>query len=157
MPRLSKTLVLFILLLTCANAQAQKSIERIDSLAGRFIKHLRKEYSEKLMVQTNKNVFLGEDLWLKAWLINHLSHKYYKHSQTLYVDLVNEDDSVFSKILLNVPSEKTEAKMTISEKFREGQYWVRVYTAGMVKEILLPSWSFPYILLIQNYLQKQLQ
>lgn len=59
MPRLSKTLVLFILLLTCANAQAQKSIERIDSLAGRFIKHLRKEYSEKLMVQTNKNVFLA--------------------------------------------------------------------------------------------------
>ena len=134
MPRLSKTLVLFALLLACSNVHAQKSIERIDSLAGRFIKNLRKEYSEKLMVQTNKNVFLaGEDLWLKAWLINHLSHKYYKHSQTLYVDLVNEDDSVFSKILLNVPSEKTEAKIAISEKFGEGQYWLRVYTAGMVK------------------------
>ena len=134
MPRLSKTLVLFVLLLACNNIHAQKSIERIDSLAGRFIKNLRKEYSEKLMVQTNKNVLLaGEDLWLKAWLINQLSHKYYKHSQTLYVDLVNEEDSVFSKILLNVPSEKTEAKITISEKFGEGQYWLRVYTAGMVK------------------------
>lgn len=59
MPRLSKTLVLFALLLACSNVHAQKSIERIDSLAGRFIKNLRKEYSEKLMVQTNKNVFLA--------------------------------------------------------------------------------------------------
>lgn len=40
---------------------------------------------------------------------------------------------MFSKILLNVPSEKTEAKIAISEKFGEGQYWLRVYTAGMVK------------------------
>ena len=76
---------------------AQHNIERIDSLAGRFIKNLRKEYSEKLLVQTNKNVFVaGEDLWMKTWVINQLSHKYYKHSQTLYVDIVNEQDSVFA-------------------------------------------------------------
>ena len=113
---------------------AQHNIERIDSLAGRFIKNLRKEYSEKLLVQTNKNVFVaGEDLWMKAWVINQLSHKYYKHSQTLYVDIVNEQDSVFAKVLLNIPSEKTEARIPLIDKMQEGQYWLRLYTANMVK------------------------
>ena len=113
---------------------AQHNIERIDSLAGRFIKNLRKEYSEKILVQTNKNVFVaGEDLWMKAWVINQLSHKYYKHSQTLYVDIVNEQDSVFAKVLLNIPSEKTEARIPLIDKMQEGQYWLRLYTANMVK------------------------
>jgi len=122
------------MLLLSTAIHAQQNIERIDSLAGRFIKNLRKEYSEKLLVQTNKNVFIvGEDLWLKAWLINHLSHKYYKHSQTLYVDLVNAKDSTAAKLLLNIPSEKTDARIPISEKLSEGQYWLRLYTANMAK------------------------
>lgn len=126
--------ILVIILVVSKNSQAQNSIERIDSLAGRFIKNLRKEYSEKLLVQTNKQVFIvGEDLWLKAWLINHLSHKYYKHSQTLYVDLVNEKDSAVSNLLLNIPSERTEAKINLSDKLKEGQYWLRLYTANMAK------------------------
>ena len=133
--RIAIRTILFITILFFANnIYSQQNIERIDSLAGRFIKNLRKEYSEKLLVQTNKNVFIvGEDLWLKAWLINHLSHKYYKHSQTLYVDLVNEKDSTASKLLLNIPSEKTEARIPLSEKLQEGQYWLRLYTANMAK------------------------
>ena len=129
-----KQIVFSLSLLITINSYAQQNIERIDSLAGRFIKNLRREYSEKLLVQTNKNVFVaGEDLWMKAWVINHLSHKYYKHSQTLYVDIVNEQDSVFAKLLLNIPSEKTEARIPLTDKMQEGQYWLRLYTANMVK------------------------
>ena len=127
MPRFTTILFALCLLLVSQNLDAQKGIERIDSLAGRFIKNLRKEYSEKLLVQTNKQVFIvGEELWLKAWPINHLSHKYYKHSQTLYVDLVNEKDSAVSNLLLNIPSERTEAKISLSDKIKEGQYWLRL-------------------------------
>ncbi len=134
MPRFTALLLAFFMLMVSQNMHAQKGIERIDSLAGRFIKNLRKEYSEKLLVQTNKQIFIaGEDLWLKAWLINHLSHKYYKHSQTLYVDLVNEKDSTVSNLLLNIPSERTEAKINLSDKIKEGQYWLRLYTAHMAK------------------------
>jgi len=102
-----KNIVFSLLLLITINSYAQQNIERIDSLAGRFIKNLRKEYSEKLLVQTNKNIFVGRGRFMdEAWVINQLSHKYYKHSQTLYVDIVNEQDSVLTKILLNIPSEK---------------------------------------------------
>lgn len=135
MMRIALRTILFITIVFFVNnIYSQQNIERIDSLAGRFIKNLRKEYSEKLLVQTNKNVFVaGEELWFKAWVISHLSHKYYKHSQTLYADIVNEQDSVMTKLLLNIPSEKTEAKIPLSDKMQEGQYWLRLYTTNMVK------------------------
>ena len=39
-------------------AIAQKNIENTDSLAGRFISDLRAGTTEKLFVQTNKNISL---------------------------------------------------------------------------------------------------
>ena len=162
MPRFTIILIALCLLLVSQNLDAQKGIERIDSLAGRFIKNLRKEYSEKLLVQTNKQVFIvGEELWLKAWLINHLSHKYYKHSQTLYVDLVNEKDSAVSNLLLNIPSERTEAKINLSDKIKEGQYWLRLYTANMAKRdtasiMVIPIYMINPKLPLTNFANEQL-
>ncbi|MFZ9147036.1 MAG: TonB-dependent receptor plug domain-containing protein [Sediminibacterium sp.] len=162
MPRFTTTLIALCMLLASQNMNAQKGIERIDSLAGRFIKNLRKEYSEKLLVQTNKQVFIvGEELWLKAWPINHLSHKYYKHSQTLYVDLVNEKDSAVSNLLLNIPSERTEAKISLSDKIKEGQYWLRLYTANMAKRdtasiMVIPIYIINPKLPLTNFANEQL-
>ncbi len=162
MPRFTTILFALCLLLVSQNMNAQKGIERIDSLAGRFIKNLRKEYSEKLLVQTNKQVFIvGEELWLKAWPINHLSHKYYKHSQTLYVDLVNEKDSAVSNLLLNIPSERTEAKISLSDKIKEGQYWLRLYTANMAKRdtasiMVIPIYIINPKLPLTNFANEQL-
>jgi len=109
---------------------AQTNIENTDSLAGRFISDLRAGTTEKLMVHTNKNIFAaGEELWFKAYIINSLSHKYFSHSKTLYVDLVNEKDSAIAQLLLNIPSEKTEGFIRLKDSLPEGYYWLRLYTA----------------------------
>ena len=113
---------------------AQTNIENTDSLAGRFISDLRASTTEKLFVQTNKNIFAaGEELWFKAWIVNSLSHKYFSHSKTLFVDVVNEKDSAVSQLLLNIPSEKTEGRIKLSDSLREGFYWLRLYTATIQK------------------------
>ena len=115
-------------------AIAQKNIENTDSLAGRFISDLRAGTTEKLFVQTNKNIFVaGEELWFKAWIVNSLSHKYFSHSKTLFVDLVNEKDSAVAQLLLNIPSQKTEGLIRLSDSLPEGYYWLRLYTATIQK------------------------
>jgi len=115
-------------------AIAQKNIENTDSLAGRFISDLRAGTTEKLIVQTNKNIFAaGEELWFKAYIINSLSHKYFSHSKTLYVDLVNEKDTAIAQSLLNIPSERTEGMIRLKDSLPEGYYWLRVYTATIQK------------------------
>ena len=121
---------LFLALIT----NAQTNIENTDSLAGRFISDLRAGTTEKLFVQTNKNIFVaGEELWFKAWIVNSLSHKYFSHSKTLFVDLVNEKDVAVAQLLLNIPSQKTEGLIKLSDSLREGYYWLRLYTATIQK------------------------
>jgi hypothetical protein len=122
------------ILFTTYFVNAQTSIENTDSLAGRFISDLRAGTTEKLMVQTNKNIFAaGEELWFKAYIINSLSHKYFSHSKTLFVDLVNEKDSAIAQLLLNIPSEKTEGFIRLKDSLPEGYYWLRLYTATIQK------------------------
>jgi len=134
MSRLLKSIFILSFLFLALLSNAQTNIENTDSLAGRFISDLRAGTTEKLMVQTNKNIFAaGEELWFKAYIINSLSHKYFSHSKTLYVDLVNEKDSAIAQLLLNIPSEKTEGFIRLKDSLREGYYWLRFYTATIQK------------------------
>jgi TonB-dependent Receptor Plug Domain len=113
---------------------AQTGLENADSLAGRFIKELRTDTREKLFVQTNKWFYVaGEELWLKAWIVNALSQKYYSHSKTLFADLVDERDTAIAQLLLNIPRQQTEGYIALPASLPEGYYWLRVYTANMLK------------------------
>ena len=134
MSRLLKSIFILSFLFLTLLSNAQTNIENTDSLAGRFISDLRASTTEKLFVQTNKKIFVaGEELWFKAWIVNSLSHKYFSHSKTLFVDLVNEKDSVLTQLLLNIPSQKTEGLIKLSDSLREGFYWLRLYTAAIQK------------------------
>ena len=134
MNRPIKSIIFISFLFFTIATKAQTNIDNIDSLAGRFISDLRAGTTEKLIVQTNKNIFAaGEELWFKAYIINSLSHKYFSHSKTLYVDLVNEKDTAIAQLLLNIPSERTEGMIRLKDSLPEGYYWLRVYTATIQK------------------------
>jgi hypothetical protein len=125
---------LFIFTCTFHNLSAQSLINNVDTIAGEFVKAIRKDRSEKVTVETNKWYYAaGEDLWLKAWVTNKVSNKYYSHSQNLYVDIVDERDTAVAKLLLNIPSEHTEGFIRLSDSLPEGHYWLRAFTSNMVK------------------------
>ena len=126
---------LFILLCSFNALAAQNSINNVDTIAGEFIKAIRKDKSEKVVVETNKWYYTaGEDLWLKAWVTNKVSNKFYSHSQNLYVDIVDERDSAIAQLLLNIPSEHTEGYIRLSDSLPEGNYWLRAFTSTMLKK-----------------------
>jgi len=164
MSRLLKSIFILSFLFLALLSNAQTNIENTDSLAGRFISDLRASTTEKLFVQTNKNIFVaGEELWFKAWIVNSLSHKYFSHSKTLFVDLVNEKDSVVTQLLLNIPSQKTEGLIKLSDSLREGFYWLRLYTATiqkydtnsvLVSPIFVTNKKFPSTLLTTPIVEK---
>jgi TonB-dependent SusC/RagA subfamily outer membrane receptor len=123
-----------LLLASSIQLTAQSGFENADSLAGRFIKDLRSDTREKLFVQTNKWFYVaGEEIWMKAWIVNALSHKYYSHSQTLYADLVDERDTAVAQLLFNIPLQQTEGYIALPASLPEGYYWLRVYTANMLR------------------------
>jgi hypothetical protein len=140
MPKANKIIFfrqfIWLFIFTCAfnNLSAQSLTNNVDTIAGEFVKAIRKDRSEKVIVETNKWYYAaGEDLWLKAWVTNKVSNKYYSHSQNLYVDIVDERDTAVAKLLLNIPSEHTEGFIRLSDSLPEGHYWLRAFTSNMVK------------------------
>ena len=75
----------------------------------------------------------GEDIWLKAYCMNALSHKIFRHSKIVFVDLVNDKDSIIERLLLNNQFQKLDGKISLSPFLQEGYYWLRSYTRSMLK------------------------
>jgi hypothetical protein len=147
--------ILFTCTIVSADAFAQAKVENADSIAGKFISALRSDNREKLYVQTNKWFFAaGEDIWFKAWIVNIVSHKFYSRSKTLFVDLVDERDTSISQMLLNIPSQQTEGHIALPASLPEGYYWLRVYTADMIKHNMEGIFVTPLYVLNNRYPSK---
>lgn len=144
--------IFFILFATQLFSQA---VTKVDSIAGELVKAIRKDKTEKVIVQTNKWYYTaGEDMWLKAWVFNNVSNKFYSHSKNLYIDIVDERDTAVSQMLLNIPSEKTEGYIRLSDSIPEGHYWIRAYTSTMLKTNLNSIFVKPIYIVNPKYKSK---
>ncbi|HLI92762.1 MAG TPA: TonB-dependent receptor plug domain-containing protein [Puia sp.] len=119
-----------LLLVTAADAQTS-----MNELAAQFIEHIRTGRKEKLMVLTDKPYYAaGEKIWFNAWCLDSLSNRFLYLSKNLYVDLVNDQDSVISQLLFNIPAHKTAGMILLPATLPEGYYWLRAYTTRMLTE-----------------------
>src|SRR5579863_6414101 len=125
-----------LLLAACLSvAVAANGQSSLDELAGKFVKYVRADRKEKLVVLTDKPFYsAGESIWLKAWCLDSLSNRNIYLSKNLFVDLVDDKDSVINQILLNIPGRKTAGKILLPATLNEGYYWLRAYTTRILKE-----------------------
>jgi len=125
-----------LLLAAClAIGTAAHSQSSIDDLAGKFVKYVRADRKEKLILLTDKPFYgAGENIWLKAWCLDSLSNRFIYLSKNLFVDLVNDKDSVISQLLFNIPARRTSGKILLPATLPEGYYWLRAYTYRILKE-----------------------
>ncbi|HEY4109618.1 Plug domain-containing protein [Puia sp.] len=129
MPSRNCLLALFALLSLSANAQTGT-----DNLAGQFIKYIRAGHSEKIVLLTDKTSYVaGETIWFKAWCLDSLSNRFTHTSKTLFVDLVNDRDSVVSQLLFDLSRLRTNGSILLPGSLREGYYWLRGYTAAILR------------------------
>ena len=127
---LFKQIFFLILLLNTSKVFNQTwKVLSIDSLAGQFIKNLRTDKRVKLFVQTDKWFYVaGEEMRFRAFCINDLSHRISRETKTVYVDLVNDRDSVISQLLLDNEQLKLDGYILLPARLNEGYYWLRAYT-----------------------------
>jgi hypothetical protein len=124
-----------LLLATClAIGIAANGQSPLDDLAGKFVKYVRTDRKEKIIVLTDKPFYTaGESIWLKSWCLDSLSNRFIYLSKNLFVDLVDDKDSVISQLLFNIPGRKTAGRMQLPASIGEGYYWLRAYTVRMLK------------------------
>jgi TonB-dependent SusC/RagA subfamily outer membrane receptor len=128
-----KTFSLFALIVAIysINSFAQDT-SAIKSLTQKIESYSNKFPEEKTYLQLDKPYYaIGDDIWFKAYVINAKAQTPSAYSNILYVDLINERDSVKKQLRMPMESGLTWGNFTLSDSLAEGNYRIRAYTNYM--------------------------
>jgi len=97
------------------------------------LEEFTKKYpQEKIHIHLDKPYYgIGDKIWLKAYVIDAKTSAPTSISNILYVELVNERDSVTKQIKLPMQSGITWGDFNLSDSLAEGNYRIRAYTQWM--------------------------
>ncbi|HXL58673.1 MAG TPA: hypothetical protein VN958_20565, partial [Chitinophagaceae bacterium] len=133
--KLLRNLLFALIIIPVFCFSQDNSVTDIDSIAGQLVKNLRSIVKEKVLLQTNKQVYgIGERIWFKAYVIDSLHNRLTNKSKILFVDLVDEKDSIISKLFLHADKLKTNGAIILNDSLLHGYYWLRAYTKKMIDE-----------------------
>ena len=126
------------------------AITHFQDLVIEKLEAYTEDFPEKIYVQTDKPYYsIGDDIWYAAYLVNGVTHKKSDKSAIIYVELINDKDSIVSKNRLHTYDISAAGEFEIKEEWKPGNYLLRAYTNYMrnsnpdyffKKEI--PIWDF---------------
>ena len=89
--------------------------------------------NEKLYLHTDKSCYLsGDTIWMKAYLVDAISHKPQTLSKYVYVELINRKDQVIQRKKFGKrPDGTIPGLMSLPNNIEEGDYYLRAYTHWM--------------------------
>ena len=101
----------------------------IDTLFMSVSQRLSGHPSELIYLQTGKDIYeTGEDLWFKAYQLDAKSFALSEQSETLYLQMLNDKDSVVWAEKYPIEKGIAEGHVYIDTKLSEGNYRLGTYT-----------------------------
>jgi len=88
---------------------------------------------EKIYIHTDKPYYVvGDTIWFKAYVVIGSKHQLSALSGAVYVDLINEGDSIAQSLKLPLTAGMAKGNIVLSDTvLREGNYRLRAYTQWM--------------------------
>lgn len=125
-------LFFFLILFNKLPAQ-QTAQDRLDAFSARLIVAIRNQSRPQAFLTTDKSIFkTGESIWFNTLILNSVSQKVSTKSKYVFVDVVNDQDSVFASVLLDAAKQQLSSKISIPDAVPTGPYWLRAYTMQMI-------------------------
>lgn len=94
--------------------------------------YTNKYQQEKVYLHLDKPYYaIGDDIWFKGYVINAKTTALSQLSKILYVELINEKDSVKRMVKLPLISGITWGDIKLTDSLGEGNYRIRAYTNYM--------------------------
>jgi hypothetical protein len=104
----------------------------VNKLIASLQKWVETNPQEKVYLHTDKPYYaVGDTIWFKAYVTMGSRHKPSTHSGILYVDLINERDSIQKTLKLQLTKGTSAGDLILADDFREGSYRLRGYTQWM--------------------------
>ncbi len=97
------------------------------------VERLHTDYpQEKVHLHLDKPYYsIGDTIWFKAYVVNAEKNRLSALSKILYVDIINDKDSVKKALRLPLISGLAWGDFTLTDSLHEGNYRIRAYTNWM--------------------------
>jgi len=106
-----------------------------QNLLGNLAKYANSNAPEKVYVQTDKDFYIsGETVWLKAYILNGITHEASDKSRIVYVELIDSLDNSIAYRKLFTESAGAAGDIILPTTIKEGRYTLRAYTKYMLNE-----------------------
>jgi hypothetical protein len=127
-----KPLTVCFLLTMVFIAFVQRDNDPLDKLVSSLHQWTDSLPQEKVYLHMDKPYYaLGDTIWFKAYVTTGSRHQLSAISGALYVDLINEQDSIVAALKLPVSAGMSMGNFTLYDGLREGNYRIRAYTQWM--------------------------
>jgi hypothetical protein len=130
MKRLLPAFFLSLLLVICSGFSADET--PLEKLLKQLAKITESYPREKVHLHLDKPYYaIGEDIWLKAYLVNAEKNEPSFLSKVLYVDLIDQKNEIKSTLRLEVINGLANGNISLIESLQPGNYRIRAYTNYM--------------------------
>ena len=100
-------------------------VEKLDN-------YTKNEFPEKIYIDTDKPYYTaGNDIWFSAYLINGITHEKSSKSNVVYVELINDKDSIVAQRKLYTNDISVAGDFKTDSSWDSGKYLLRGYTNYM--------------------------
>ncbi|MHA4893501.1 TonB-dependent receptor [Pedobacter sp. PWIIR3] len=126
------TSCVLVLLSAVALLAYRSDDDPFDALLKKMSQYNEDYPQEKVHLHLDKPYYaVGDDIWFKAYVINTQTSKLSAISGALYVELIDEKDSLKQQIKLPLISGITAGDFKLPDAYDEGNYRIRAYTQLM--------------------------
>lgn len=104
----------------------------VNKLIASLQKWVDTNPQEKVYLHTDKPYYaVGDTIWFKAYVTMGSRHKPSTLSGIVYVDLINERDSIQKTLKFQLTKGTSAGDLILADDFKEGNYRLRAYTQWM--------------------------
>ncbi|MEJ5994906.1 hypothetical protein WG904_10800 [Pedobacter sp. Du54] len=125
-----KTCVLGVIACLCLGFKAEET--PLEKLLKQLSKITKSYPQEKVHLHLDKPYYaIGEDIWMKAYLVTAESNEPSLLSNVLYVDLIDQNNAIQKTAKLKVTDGLANGNISLTDSLQAGNYRIRAYTNYM--------------------------
>jgi TonB-dependent SusC/RagA subfamily outer membrane receptor len=130
MKKLGIQCLILLTAITCLSFVIQD--DPLKKILTQLEKYRSEYFQEKVHLHLDKPYYaLGDNIWFKAYVVGAEDHRLSALSRFLYVELINDKDSIKQSVKLPLSGGLAWGDFTLSDSLREGNYRIRAYTTWM--------------------------
>ena len=129
---MKKTIIFFLFTLFFLSFIVLPRTDFTDLLQEKIHNYSELEWPEKIYIQTDKPFYaLDETIWFAGYLVNGITHTKSTKSWVVYVEIINDKDSIMNKKKLFTNDISLSGDFKIDKDWKAGNYLLRAYTNYM--------------------------